>query len=176
MAKIDVLLDHAKAHLDPGEQVLATVLGTYETKILGSDSVRTGVLIATPGRLLFYAKKLGGYDLESFAYDKIASFEQSKSLMGHSVSFYASGNKVQMKWINDLAAMQIFVETVKSKLDSAAHPAIPGTNVPQPMAAAPASTEEDILGKIRQLGELHKADILSDEEFTTKKAELLARL
>ena len=182
MAKIDKLLEPARGHLDPGEQVLAAIQGTYETKIMGSDSVRAGILLATQTRIVFYAKKLGGYDLESFAYGNISSFEQSKGMMGHSVSFFASGNKVHMKWISDQAAMQVFVSTVKANLHGAPQATIPGTNVAQPPASAngatapTASAEGDIMGKIRQLGELHQAGILSDEEFSTKKAELLARL
>ena len=62
MAKIDKLLKQAKEHLDEGEQPLQTVLGAYETKIMGGDSVRNGIFIATDQRLLFYAKKLTGYD------------------------------------------------------------------------------------------------------------------
>lgn len=61
--EIDKLQQHAAEHLDPNETALAVVLGTYETKILGSDSVRIGILIAIEKRLAFYAKKLGGYDL-----------------------------------------------------------------------------------------------------------------
>lgn len=182
MAKIDKLLEQAKSHLDAGEQVLAAVQGTYETKLMGSDTVRTGLLLATPTRLVFYAKKLGGYDLESFGYDKVSSFEQSKSMMGHSVSFFASGNKVHMKWISDQAAMQAFVTAAKSNLHGAKQPTIPGTQVAQPssvsstQSVSSANDADDIMSKIRQLGELHQAGILSDEEFSTKKAELLARL
>jgi hypothetical protein len=68
---------------------------------------------------------------------------------------------------------------VKANLHGATQPTMPGTHVAQPPAttAPPVSSpEEDIMGKIRQLGELHQAGILSDEEFVTKKAELLARL
>ena len=188
MAKIDKLLEQSKAHLNPGEQVVAAVQGTYETKILGSDSVRTGILIATEDRIVFYAKKLGGYDLESFAYGNVSSFEQSKNMMGHSISFFASGNKVTMKWISDAAAMQQFVGAVKARLHpGSAHANMPGRNVGQPMqpppppppppASSPASDERaSIIEAIRQLGELHQAGVLNDEEFSTKKAELLARL
>lgn len=186
MAKIEKLLEQAKGHLDPGEQVLAAIQGTYEAKLMGSDHVRTGILLATQTRVVFYAKKLGGYDLESFRYANISSFEQSKSMMGHSVSFFASGNRVAMKWISDQAAMQAFVNTVKEHLHGGGPQAmIPGTHVAQPVtaaaqptppAASSASPEEDIMGKIRQLGELHQAGILSDDEFASKKAELLARL
>ncbi|SON54175.1 hypothetical protein HDIA_0634 [Hartmannibacter diazotrophicus] len=39
-----------------------------------------------------------------------------------------------------------------------------------------ASTDEDIFGKIERLAGLHAKGILTDDEFQTKKAELLARL
>lgn len=54
-------------------------------------------MLATDQRVVFYAKKLGGYDLESFSYGNISSFEQSKTMMGYQVSFFASGNKVRLK-------------------------------------------------------------------------------
>ncbi|KUF20062.1 DUF4429 domain-containing protein [Streptomyces silvensis] len=45
-------------------------------------------------------------------------------------------------------------------------------------AAAPAVRRDpaDIADRIRHLGELHQAGLLTDDEFTTKKAELLAEL
>ncbi|MGW7263751.1 DUF4429 domain-containing protein [Streptomyces sp. NPDC054842] len=50
-----------------------------------------------------------------------------------------------------------------------------------PPAAVPASTAPrrdpaDIADRIRHLGELHRAGLVTDEEFTTKKAQLLAEL
>jgi Bacterial PH domain len=66
MAKLEKLLDQAQEHLDEGEEVLATVKGTYETKKMGNDWTRAGILVATDHRVVFYAKKVGGYDLEVF--------------------------------------------------------------------------------------------------------------
>ena len=86
MAKIDRLLERAREHFDEGEQPLQTVFGAYETKIMGGDSVRNGIFIATDRRLLFYAKKLTGYDLEAFLYANISSMEMGKNLMGHRAS------------------------------------------------------------------------------------------
>jgi len=43
-------------------------------------------------------------------------------------------------------------------------------------AAAPRRDPADIADRIRHLGELHQAGLVTDEEFTTKKAELLAEL
>lgn len=66
MAKASKNLQHLEAHLEAGEKVQAHVEGAYETKIMGSESVRKGILAATDRRMLFFAKKVGGYDLESF--------------------------------------------------------------------------------------------------------------
>jgi len=43
-------------------------------------------------------------------------------------------------------------------------------------AAGPRRDPADIADRIRHLGELHKAGLVTDEEFSTKKAELLAEL
>lgn len=65
MAKIEKLVTQAQLHLNAGERVSAAVMGSYEAKVLGTDSVRSGVMLATDQRVVFYARKLGGYDLES---------------------------------------------------------------------------------------------------------------
>lgn len=47
---------------------------------------------------------------------------------------------------------------------------------PTPVTAVPRRDPADIADRIRHLGELHQAGLVTDEEFTTKKAELLAEL
>ena len=177
MAKLDKLLEQVKPHLEPSEQILTAIQGTYETSILGTDTTRTGMLLATQNRVVFYAKKLGGYELESFAYGSISSFEQGKNMMGHNIKFFASGNKVQMKWISDPKAMEEFVAIVKGHLGANAA-AAPQPPPPAPALPAPPSSGDSasVIDAIKQLGSLHDAGILSDDEFTTKKGELLARL
>jgi hypothetical protein len=51
----------------------------------------------------------------------------------------------------------------------------PTASAPQPTpAAAPAAV--DPMAQLRQLGELRDAEILTEEEFASKKAEILGRL
>ncbi|CAM5305975.1 hypothetical protein SALBM311S_08557 [Streptomyces alboniger] len=45
-----------------------------------------------------------------------------------------------------------------------------------PVAATPRRDTADIAERIRHLGELHQAGLVTDEEFSVKKAELLAEL
>jgi uncharacterized OB-fold protein len=168
VAKIDKLTEQARAHFEPGEEIRAAVQGTYETKIMGSDSVRTGSLIATDRRLLFYAKKLGGYELESYPYGNISSFEQGKNMMGHNITFFASGNKVHMKWMKTDRELARFTEVVRA--------AMRGSESPGSAVTDPAPTQPDVMDQLRKLGELHAAGVLTEDEFAAKKAELLRRL
>ncbi|MFI5961384.1 DUF4429 domain-containing protein [Streptomyces asoensis] len=48
--------------------------------------------------------------------------------------------------------------------------------IPAPAAPAPRRDPADIAERIRHLGELHVAGLVTDEEFSVKKAELLAEL
>jgi hypothetical protein len=99
MAGLEANVKAAQAHLEPGETIIAAVLGAYEIKIMGSASLRNGVFMATDRRLVFFAKKLFGYDIEVFPYSKISSIEGGKGFMGHHFTFFSSGNRVSMKWI-----------------------------------------------------------------------------
>ncbi|MFF2994572.1 DUF4429 domain-containing protein [Streptomyces sp. NPDC057950] len=49
-------------------------------------------------------------------------------------------------------------------------------SAPVPVVPAPRRDPADIADRIRHLGELHEAGLVTDEEFTRKKAELLAEL
>lgn len=146
--------------------------GAYEVKLMGSDSVRTGVLIATDRRVLFYAKKLGGFDLESFPFGNISSFEHGKSLMGHHVTFYASGNRVAVKWLQPATDFATFIDVVKSAMNTKHHAASTGADVP----GAATGGSSDVMAQLRQLGELRDAGFVTAEEFEAKKTELLRRI
>jgi hypothetical protein len=158
MAKIDQLTEQAREHLDPGEQTEAIVFGAYEAKIMGSDSVRNGVMLATDRRVVFYAKKMGGYDLESFPYASIASFEAGKNMMGRYFKFIASGNSVHLKWIKQ-GDIDRFAELVRER--AGARP-----------AAAP--TGGGLADELQKLAMLRDQGILTAAEFEQQKAKLLA--
>lgn len=167
MAKIDKLLKQAGEHFDKEEHALQTVLGVYETKIMGGDSVRDGILIATDQRLLFYAKKMIGYDFEAFPYTNISSMEMGLNLMGHYINFFVSGNSVKMKWIR-AGDVRAFVDTVKAQMESVKSSEVSSNEVSE--------QPTDPIEQLERLGKLHAAGVLTDAEFESKKAEILARV
>ena len=162
MASLKNLIEKAKEHLDEGEAVLVGIKGSYEIERLGRASVRSGVFLATSKKALFYAKKLTGYDLEVFPYSNISSIESSKGMMGHKITLFASGNKATMKWIKEGDADK-FIAEVRGRI---------GKKEEGPVAAA----QDDIPTQIKKLAELKEQGILSEEEFETKKKELLAKM
>ncbi|MCI2230440.1 PH domain-containing protein [Polaribacter sp. MSW13] len=164
MANYKKSLILVKEHLDNGETIHSSIYGTYEIKLMGKDSIRNGIFIATENRIVFYAKKLFGYDLESFPFKNISSIEKSKGLMGHSISFFASGNNAKMKWINS-GDINSFAEYVNSKIGKS-----------EPVKNVINQSEKGIPELIQQLSELKEKGILSEEEFKTKKAELLSKI
>jgi hypothetical protein len=163
VANIEKLIGQAREYFEPGESPVASVYGAYETKIMGSDSVRNGIFIATNKRLLFYGKKLFGYDLEIFPYSNISSIEMGKNMMGHHISFFASGNKASMKWIKK-GDVPGFVEQVKSQIGKKAQ------------VISSSDSKTDIAEQITKLAELRDKGILSEEEFQSKKRDMLSRM
>lgn len=164
MSKLNKLTKKAQEHMEPGETVIASVLGAYETKRLGQKGVRNGILVATDQRVLFYAKKFAGYDLESFPYSNISSFEQSKGMMGHKIRMFASGNEVEVKWISQ-GDIDLLMREVKTRLQRSA----PTAAVAAETVAPPEPTEE-----LRKYASLRDDGIISEEEFQEKKRQLLS--
>lgn len=164
MAKIDKLIEKSREHLQGGEEIKAVVMGSYETKILGQDSVRNGILIMTQNRIVFYGTKmLGGYEMEAFPVSKISSIEMGKGILGHSVTFFSSGNKCHMKWIKEGDVPQ-FIKLAQLEIGKEVKPissSVSGMDIPD---------------QIRKLSDLKDKGILTEDEFSGKKTELLSRL
>lgn len=152
------LSKHVQEHLEDGELILSSVYGAYETNILGNDSLRNGILAATERRIHFYAKKVGGFDIESYPYERISSFDVSIGLGGTKYSFHAANNDVTVKWINK-GQVDEFVKYVRSDAGKAA-------------ATELHAETSDIPAQITKLAELKEQGILT----ATKKPDLLARL
>lgn len=83
----------------------------------------------------------------------------------------ASGNNIDFHVPHDAAPRirPLLTDLILGKTPAPEHPSAPAP------ASAPQPTTTPV-EQLRQLAELRDAGILSDEEFTTKKAEILARM
>lgn len=162
MAKKEKLLKLAQSHLDAGEEIAYSIMGVYEAEFLNSDVAHNGVFIATNHRLVFYGKRLTGYDLEFYPYNTISSIETGKKMLGHYLTFFASGNKVHMKWIQD-SDFTNFVTFVRGKIGKKEN-ATAAAQIQQPV---------DTAEELRKFKSLLDEGIITEEEFNAKKKQLL---
>lgn len=109
----DKLFADAKVHLEPNEIVKAYVFGLIEGKMFGQKTARNGVAIVTEKRILLYANKMGGYDLEILMLEKITSIQVSKGFAGHTVSFFANENKMSIQYVQH-GNVDLFIACVKA--------------------------------------------------------------
>ncbi|MDQ3765854.1 MAG: PH domain-containing protein [Actinomycetota bacterium] len=146
-------------HLWEGETVERMTTGVY-----GNGN---GLIVLTDRRLLFVRDGVMSKRSEDFPLDKVSSVQWGSGLMLGAITIFASGNKTEIKNVNKDDGKEI-VDLVRARISapSAAPSAAAGAGVAQP----------DIIGQLRQLGELKEAGVLSPEEFEAKKAELLRRL
>lgn len=105
-------------------------------------------------------------DVEVTPVRSITSVQASKDgMLFTKVTAFASGNNIEFRFLHDEA--QRFKDTLmKLVLQGPPTPASASAPPPQP----------DVMDQIRKLGELRDAGILSEDEFSAKKAELLGRL
>ena len=74
----------------------------------------------------------------------------------------------QQQQADEMAQMQQQLEAMQAQqaAEAAAQPAAE--------AAAPAGADDDMMGQLNQLAQLHQSGVLDDEEFAAAKAKLLA--
>lgn len=145
-------------YLWEGETVQAMTTGAY--------GKGTGLVVMTDRRLLFVQDGFMSKTSEDFPYSKISSVSWGSGMVMGTITVFASGNKAEIKNVQKEDGKEI-VDALRERLaDSPAAPA----------AATSSAGQPDVMGQLRQLGELRDAGVLTPEEFEAKKADLLKRL
>lgn len=123
-----------------------------------------GILVATNRRLIFVNKGMFSLKVEDFSYDKITSIEYKKGLLVGEITIYASGNRATIENIGKNEA-QNFAEFIR---------AILGNMNKVQKSETVANNSDDVVSKLERLAVLKEKGILSEDEFLTQKAKILA--
>ncbi len=144
--------------LRDGESILDIVSGWYEGGF--------GVLVSTDVRLLFVDKRmLNRLRVEDFPNSVITSIQYEMTLMTGKITIHASGNRAIITRVPK-GRVRDFAEGVRSRLSRKDDPKSDPTSSSTRGVA-------DVVEEIEALAELKAKGILSDEEFTAKKKQLL---
>jgi hypothetical protein len=169
MANQSKIINLLREHLQAGEAILENdnnpviIDGQYEVKMMGEDHVRKGFLIATNQRVIFYAKKLTGYEIESFPYVNISSFEGGKNFMGNNIKIIASGNTAYVKWITDKKGFQILLNTVHSEMAKS-----------KTLSSKETPSSNSFADEITKISKLLENNLISEEEFQSLKKRIIS--
>lgn len=153
-------IEGAREHLENNEEIIDYLFGMYDSKILGEDTKRNGVLVATNKRVIFYGKKMLGYELETIDYQKISSVDYSKGLVYGKLKIYTSGNDIEFETTMEHNARK-FMQLIKEEAVSPQKDST--TNTPQ----------KNSIEELKEYKELLDLEIITQEEFDAKKKELL---
>jgi hypothetical protein len=160
LAGLDKNLKNLQQHLDNDEVIESNIWGTFEKRLIGKNISYNGVLAATNKKIVFFKKKLLGFNMEVFPYPNISSIEMNIGSLEHKVSISARGVMVKMK-TNSKRDTVRFVELVKGRLGRKEEDIVSQDNL------------GNIHNEIEKLIDLKNNGIISDEEFEEKKNELM---
>lgn len=151
------------SHLHAGESVQFIAQGTYANN--------QGILVLTDVRLLFLFHGVVSQAKEDFPLRLISSVQTKSGFATGEMTVFVSGNSSSISGIvkGDLEPL---ADAVRQGI--VAPPSTSAVPTSEPAAAAP--TAADPYEALQRLASLRDAGILTEEEFTAKKQELLERM
>lgn len=142
-------------HID--ERVIELAQGTYGN--------RQGMLVLTTQRLFFFDKSLLSAKVEEFKFEAVGSLGFGKSLTGEVINISIGGRAAEIRQVAH-GRGETFVQAYRGI--RAGYEGGFGQPVTRPT--------DDLTEQIRKLAELRDSGILSEDEFTAKKLDLLNRM
>jgi hypothetical protein len=159
-------INKAKHVLTEGESILDVTTGMGAVKRMGNETKRSGALLVTDKRVIFFTKKLGGYEMSDHVYSLLTGVDYKKGMMSCNINLSASGDHYHISMIpkNDVERV---AQCIRSQMGAIKAHSDTNNN---------AKAEVNIPLQIKKLALLHEQGILSEEEFSAKKTELLSRM
>jgi hypothetical protein len=145
-------------HLHKGETVRFIAQGTYEND--------QGIVVLTDVRLLFLFHGVMRQRKEDFPLRLISSVQTKSGMVTGEMKVFVSGNSSSISGIvkSDLGPL---ADTVRQGM---------ATQHAAPPTAPPAAAADDPYEALQKLASLRDAGVLTEEEFETKKQDLLGRM
>lgn len=154
-------------HLWDNEKVAHITAGTY--------GPGAGIVVLTDRRLFFLKDGVMSKTSEDFPIEKISSVQWSTGMLLGKITVFASGNKAEITDVQKTDGKAI-TDAVRARLSGGPEA---GASQPMPVEAASAATVADgpdAYERLKKLGELRDAGILTEEEFSAKKQSLLDQI
>lgn len=161
MGRLENGLEIINEMLQPGEEVIATILASKCDPPNGKVGKYGGALAITELRLLFSGKYLAAKSQSSHQLSQVSSLNLNKSALTAHIQIMLTGSFEN--YLVKFRDAEVFMATAQDVL----------ANMHKTVSQLPTQSTSSKADEILKLAELHKLGILSDEEFTKAKASLL---
>ena len=142
------------SYLQEREEILNLSNGMYDGA--------SGLIILTDRRVCFLSAGMAKSRFEDFQYGRISSVQHSGGMLFGELIIFASGNKAVLQQMAKDRAKEIG-DYIRDRISNPRE----ATHVDEPQ-------RKDAFDKLRKLGELRDAGVITEEDFEAKKRELLA--
>lgn len=176
--RLSMALDHReqieslKQKLPPGTRMLVRREFKKLPELLEEDELlqhcaqgryrkKQGLVVATDRRVMFIEEGVVRSNLEDFRFENITSVQSGKKLAFGKLMIYVAGNAAEIDNIVPKNMGIALGDYVRQQMGTISQ-----------VAAQPAASESS-LDKLKKLGELKEAGVISEEEFNDQKAKLL---
>ncbi len=165
--------------INPDEEILCVIrariksrggvqLGGYgKPKKSSIDVPPAGLLFVTDKRVVFYYKiGLGRWQQIIFPYKHITSASHRKGMMGDGIDIHAMSDNITLGYIplgDGIIAVE-YINKIMKQMKT------------QKVEVVSSEPNVDIMDQIEKLGNLKDKGLITEEEFNSKKAEMLERL
>lgn len=151
-------------HTESGETVVASAIG-YIGKMMGKGKDRqyNGTLIVSDNRVAFYRQGIFGEILETMPLARITSVERKSSLGRRVIRLHTSHDALEFK-------------TFDKNAESDLVKAIESGRAAYTTQQSDAPSNDDPMGKLKELGELKESGVITQEDFDEKKALILSEI
>ncbi|NQZ24463.1 MAG: PH domain-containing protein [Colwellia sp.] len=153
-------------HLKANEKIVAWADGYIgKTMGKGKDTQHNGSLLITNTQVAFHRKGFLGEVIETTPLKKITSVERKSTLGFRTISIHTSNDDLTFKTLVDKDKEQALIDAIEA-----------GRETTNPIAPTASAVNDDPLEILKKLGELKVAGVLTEDEFQSKKSELLAKI
>ncbi|MBK3568829.1 PH domain-containing protein [Streptomyces sp. MBT62] len=144
---------------------------TVELLATGIYGKGNGLLAMTNQRLVFYFHGVMSQKVEDFPYSRISSVQWAGGMLMGTLTVFASGNKAEIKQVPKDQGKAL-ADALRQKISAAAAPPVAAA----PAAAAPAPAAQDVASRLQTLEHLRQQGLVTEEEYTQRRNQILDSL
>ena len=136
------LIAYASPVLVEGEQVADVTIGSAAVKRNGRTTRRKATILVTDRRVVVYTRRFGGYDMQEFAYSRIAGVDHTMGVWNGQLTLRVSGGGADLSMIDRRDVARI-AQAIRDRMASANQPSASKPAADQPAGQDAASTSSE---------------------------------